>query len=438
MIRDYEYLPVIEENFRTYIGRLYGDHSIKGITFQITEDCCLSCTYCYQHAKTKQKMDFNLIKKTIDLLLDDKNEYINTSNTKGLIIEFIGGEPLLESKLIKDTIEYYLTQVIIKHHPWAFFTKFGICSNGVLYFNNDFQDMLKKYSNFIGFTVSIDGNKKLHDSCRIDLQGNGSYDKAIAAVEHYRKYYNKEISTKMTLSPDNIEFFYESIIDLIQNGYKQIWVNCVFENVWDISHAQLVYQELKKIANYLIDNNLYDKVFVRMLDERLGTPMDEQDNKNFCGGCLDNSIDNMALNYKGEIYPCVRYMESSLNQKQKPLYFGTIQNGILETNEEKENQKILSNITRRSQSTDECFYCPVAFGCSWCSAFNYEEFGTPNKRATYICYMHKASVLASVYYWNLIYKKLKINKNKILYLPKEECLKIISENEYNFLSNLIK
>ena len=106
MIRDYEYLPVIEENFRTYVGRLYGDHSIKGITFQVTEDCCLSCTYCYQHAKTKQKMDFDLIKKTIDLLLDDKNEYINTSNTKGLIIEFIGGEPLLESKLIKDTIEY--------------------------------------------------------------------------------------------------------------------------------------------------------------------------------------------------------------------------------------------------------------------------------------------------------------------------------------------
>jgi hypothetical protein len=58
----------------------------------------------------------------------------------------------------------------------------------------------------------------------------------------------------------------------------------------------------------------------------------------------------------------------------------------------------------------------VAKGCGWCSAYNYEEFGTINKRTTYICIMHKARVLANNYYWNKLYKKLNIKKYKLNYL----------------------
>jgi sulfatase maturation enzyme AslB (radical SAM superfamily) len=31
--------------------------------------------------------------------------------------------------------------------------------------------------------ISIDGNKQLHDTCRVDINGNGSYDIAIASVK---------------------------------------------------------------------------------------------------------------------------------------------------------------------------------------------------------------------------------------------------------------
>lgn len=117
---------------------------------------------------------------------------------------------------------------------------------------------------------------------------------------------------------------------------------------------------------------------------------------------------------------------------------GNIHTGYLSNAEEKENLDLISNITRRSQSTDECFYCPIAAGCAWCSAYNYEEFGTPNKRAIYICCMHKAQSLANVYYWNTLYKYLNINKKFKMYLPKEEALKIIDENEYNYLLQLSK
>ena len=74
------------------------------------------------------------------------------------------------------------------------------------------------------------------------------------------------------------------------------------------------------------------------------------------------------------------------------------------TDEEKENGILLNDITRREQSTDECFNCEVGFGCGWCSAFNYEELGTPRKRLTYICKMHKARAKANQYFLNKINK----------------------------------
>ena len=54
-------------------------------------------------------------------------------------------------------------------HPWLFYTKFSICSNGLLYNTLKVQEFFNKYNKLISFTISIDGNKELHDSCRIDL-----------------------------------------------------------------------------------------------------------------------------------------------------------------------------------------------------------------------------------------------------------------------------
>jgi radical SAM peptide maturase (CXXX-repeat target family) len=294
---------------------------------------------------------------------------------------------------------------------------------------------LKKYNNFLSFTISIDGNKELHDSCRIDLHGMGSYDRAILAVKDYNNRFGKNPATKMTVSPENINFLVEALISLMNNNYTTIMVNCIYEKGWNNFYAKILYEKLKIIADYLIYNNLYNKYFIRFFDEDNFQPMEENENSNWCGG-VDNLT--LAVDYKGDIYPCIRYMESSLNGTQKPLKIGSVNYGLLNTDEEKENNQLISNITRRSQSTDECFYCPIASGCSWCSAYNYEEFGTPNKRATHICCMHKAASLVNVYYWNTLYKYLNINKTFKMYLPKEEALKIIDEEEYNYLLKLSK
>ena len=432
-----KYLAKKSEDYANFITRLYGvDQQAATITFQVTENCCMACSYCYQHNKSTKSMPFETAKVVIDKLLNDELD-IKKENTKAIVFDFIGGEPLMEIDLIEEILIYFLDQATQKNHPWANYFIFSIGSNGILYETPKVQRFFDKYHNFCSFGVSIDGNKELHDACRVDLEGKGTYDRAISALLDYNSKYSKDMSTKMTLSPFNISYLYDATINMINIGFTEINLNCVFEEGWNLSHAQIMYKELKKVADYLIDNELYSKIYYRLFEEDQYQPLNEEDNQNWCGGvCENNCFTHFAVDKDGDLYPCIRYMDSSLNGKQPPLKIGSIFEGIGATTEMKNNINLISNITRKSQSTEECFNCPIAAGCSWCSAYNYEQFGTPNKRATNICCMHKAASLANVYYWNKIYSKNNIDKVFKLYLPKESELEIIDEKEYNFLLSL--
>ena len=128
-------------------------------------------------------------------------------------------------------------------------------------------------------------------------------------------------------------------------------------------------------------------------------------------------------------------MESSLGDTRKPLIIGDY-NGLFVTEEQKNIQKKMQQITRRSQSTDECFNCHIAGLCSWCSAWNYQKYGTFNKRDTGICWMHRAQTLANIYYWNLYYKNTKQHKTFPVFLERNIANKIITDEEYDSLLSL--
>lgn len=98
----------------------------------------------------------------------------------------------------------------------------------------------------------------------------------------------------------------------------------------------------------------------------------------------------------------------------------------------------MAKIDRRTQSTDKCFYCPIAAGCSNCSGYDYQVFGTPDARATFICIMHKARALGNIYFWNKYYRKNNIDKRMEIHIPDEWALEIISEKELNMLKELAR
>ena len=227
------------------ISELFGsDKKFQEITFQITENCCMACSYCYQHHKTDNKMTFETAKIIIDKLLNNKLDFCTSDKFFAINIDFIGGEPLMEIKLIEQIIEYTLTQMIELKHPWLEHIRFDFNSNGLLYDTVEVQQVIEKYKDFISMSMSLDGNKDLHDKCRFDLSGQGTYDRVVNNIELYKNQFGKLPTTKMTLSPDNIAHTYDALINLINLGYIDVPFNCIFEKGWNSSHAKILVEYL--------------------------------------------------------------------------------------------------------------------------------------------------------------------------------------------------
>ena len=387
------------------IEKIFKDTNLKTktITFQVTEDCCLQCSYCYQGNKTKNKMNFETAKKFIDDIFqnkDNENAFISIHSTCGIIIEFIGGEPLLEVDLIEQIIDYF--ELKFNEYPdllWSIHHSYFMTSNGVLYFDKKVQHLLKKYKELLHITITVDGCKESHDMCRVFSNGEGSYDIAFsAAKDALTKFGINE--TKITLSPNNISYLFDSVTTMITEGFSHISANFIHEEGWTFNDAQICYNELIKIGNWIIENNLYNHCYFSLLDYTQVLPKDEI--KNWCGS--NNSM--IAINYKGELFPCIRFMDSSLNFDQPSFVIGSIENGIGNTEKEKNNLKKLKNLSKNLIFPEECLNCSFDKGCSWCCAYSYQKIGNINEKTTFICDMHKARAVATYDFIKKIDNKL--------------------------------
>ena len=435
-------------SFTDFIAKCYPDASegsatmgpdrilTRTVTFQVTDKCNLACTYCYQINKSVRRMKFEDAKLFIDKLLsgeDGFNEYVSVKNSPGIVIEFIGGEPFLEVDLIDQIVDYFRLRTIELNHPWADKFCISICSNGVLYTDPKVQKFLQKNKDCISFSVTLDGNKELHDACRVFPDGRGSYDLAEYATQDWmnRGYY---MGSKITISPDNLPYIYDALMHIVGLGYTEVNANCVYEAEWTDEQAGQLYHLMKKFADFMLSDNKYKLLDCSLYQSTLGHPKEETDLQNWCGG----TGSMLSMDPDGWLFPCIRYMESSLGASRAPMRIGNVHTGLATCKKDKDCVACLNAIDRRTQSTDECFYCPIAEGCSWCSAWNYQKYGTADHRDTNICKTHRGRVLANVYYWNQYYKKYKIPKVFDLWVPKQWAVPIIGEEEYNYLVNLVK
>lgn len=164
------------------------------------------------------------------------------------------------------------------------------------------------------------------------------------------------MGSKMTLAPQNVQYTYNAIVGLIESGYTNINLNCVYEKGWTEEHATILYYELKKVADYLINNGLDNQIYISMFEENFFHPIKPDEVQNWCGG--NGAM--IAVDYKGDIYPCIRYMESSLGNDVPPILVGNVDTGIMKDAKCQACIKALKAVNRKTQSTEECFNCTIA------------------------------------------------------------------------------
>lgn len=395
--------------------RSWQEGSAKNITFIVTKDCQLACKYCYLVGKNeKERMTWNVAKKTIDYILSHENEF----NESSVIWDFIGGEPFLEIDLIDRICDYIKTEMFRLNHHWFNSYRFSFSTNGINYDSEKVQNFIKKNHNHLSIGITIDGTKKKHDLNRI-WKGSGiekgSYDDVVRNIPLWLEQFPYG-GTKVTISSADIVYIKESVLHLYSLGIHEVNINVVFEDVWKDDDDKLFEEQLIELADAIIEGNLFYDYACSFYSENIGKPMHELDNQNWCGAGR-----MLAVDATGNFYPCTRFAAYSLREK-RPIIIGNINEGI-DTNK----LRPFLTLDRKTQSTEECFNCEVASGCAWCQGENYDaaETSTIYQRATAICKMHKARVRANNYYWNKLFQKLE-NEGK-----KEEFEALKNKNAQN-------
>lgn len=380
-----------------------GWHARDGrqISFIVTQNCNLRCKYCYMVNKNDEhKMTFQVAKDAIDFFLDHQDELFNTDY---IILDFIGGEPLMEIDLIDEITDYFKLEVYRRNNKWFGKYRISISTNGLLYSDPKVQRYIKKNKENLSIGISIDGTKDKHNLQRVYPDGTGSYDDVERNVKLWVKQY-PEAHTKVTIGHDDLKFIKDSIIHLWNLGIKTVPANTIFENVWKSGDEKIFESQLKELADYIIEHKLWNEYNTTLFSEDIGFKQTEEElNKNFCGAGQAYALDSL-----GNLYPCIRYVGYSLENKNA-IKFGNIYDGL-----QSDRMRPFKILTAKVQSPKQCIECPVSTGCAYCQAQNYDSsiHNTNFERALFSCEMHKARVRANNYYWAKLYNKFGIQRDK--------------------------
>ena len=396
----------------------------KTSTLVVTDECNLRCSYCYC-TKSPKVMTWDTAKDFIDYHFEVGKDFhlVPRQSQEELkhrkIWDFVGGEPLLQADLVFKCMDYIVkkTKVLHDNHPWKrtdwpcgdgkncnmsehLGYRFMLDTNGILLNDPAIQRQLLRYKNTgqICIGVTLDGDQHMHDLCRVDTKGKGSFEQVIRAWYWLRSNFSEStLTTKSTIAHENIDciarlvdFFYslEPLFYLSQN--------CVFENVWHRGDQCTLFDQLCEVADFLIKDKKYTNFMVRWFDVGIFKPRVLDGNK-WCGA--GTSMD--ACDYSGKIYPCLRFKQTHV---QPPIVIGNIKTGIdadsvlaLATGDPIENSDAQLEVTGL-----DCKPCPIASLCADCQAHTYDSFGRCDIKSPFICPMHKAVSVANIYFFGKI------------------------------------
>ena len=169
---------------------------LQRIVLNVTNTCNLACTYCYEYSedkisKTENKpkyMAHQVAESAIDMLIRE------SEGRPAIHVTFFGGETLLNFGLMRSSVGYAKQKAAEAGKT----VEFSLTTNATL-LNEEIIDFFSEHK--IGVTVSIDGDRELHDRMRVFHDGRGSYDTIVPKIKALlARHRTNSIGARVTLS----------------------------------------------------------------------------------------------------------------------------------------------------------------------------------------------------------------------------------------------
>lgn len=165
---------------------------LRSLSLNVAHGCNLGCRYCYadegRFGGKSRMMSAETARASVDRLFQEAEPKVD------LVIGFMGGEPMLNRRVIEETAEY--ASGLAKAEGRR--VKFSLTTNGTLLTADD-AALFHRHQ--FSVTVSIDGPKELNDQLRPDRRGGGSYDSLTAGLRHLQDSRPGHLSGRITVSP---------------------------------------------------------------------------------------------------------------------------------------------------------------------------------------------------------------------------------------------
>jgi len=169
---------------------------LQTIVLNVTNQCNLSCQYCYEFGEDKvatpegkpKFMAWETAKSSVDYL------FAESQGRKSVHITFFGGETLMNFPLLKQVVAYARTRA----QELKVNIDFSLTTNATLLSPTIIEYLAE---NAIGVTVSMDGPKEMQDKFRVFSNGRGSYDIIKPKVQNLlAKHRTRPIAARVTMT----------------------------------------------------------------------------------------------------------------------------------------------------------------------------------------------------------------------------------------------
>ncbi len=321
-----------------------------------TQSCNCACRYCYESHKSAATMSVETAKNIL-------SHEFNTAAARGITrlnIDFMGGEPLLHFKLIQEVCEWLWS----KEWPLPYSTMAR--TNGLL-LSEEKRNWFTANRHHFFLGLSMDG---LPDMQRI----NRSSD--IPDARFFLKNWPGQ-PIKMTLFPDSIHLFAQSVIDFHEKNIP--FTASLGEGFPWGKEAEVEFErQLEQLVDFYITHPNHPPVSP-LLQNRYLCCFPNDETREYSSTICWDSRRIATYDCDGKEYRCHMFSPISMGRKQA--------------------ERALDEITRQACQTmdSHCIECPARLVCKRCFGLDYKLFGNLQQSVNrlYLCRLQRSCLKAS-------------------------------------------
>ncbi|MCK5800568.1 MAG: radical SAM protein [Deltaproteobacteria bacterium] len=332
---------------------------ISDLTLVLTERCNMNCAFCYV-PKQARSMPVDLALEAVDWLVDQAPKGSQPS------IGFFGGEPLLAADLLNKVVAH-------GRKRRGDDIRFTMPTNGTLV-DREAADALERGG--VELALSVDD---------ATVSAKGGEQHTLAGVEENLEQLRRFAPTvRVTVTPDNVENLFETIIRIYQAGFQKIMHQPALEVAWPQEALETWRAQHEALADWSCERlargeAIPELVVLEGIIARLGGQA-----QGYCGA----GVRMGAVDPEGRVFACYR---SVYDPQADRLVLGHLREGWV-------NEPLIAAYAklhphRAKPEEGSCQTCPARDGCTaYCPAMGHALLGDLRAVPANACHLMKIQV----------------------------------------------